>query len=66
MNTNATLLSSREQQKSIHSSEMTTIREMDNTSTHGIPVYDEDFRNTINTIKTYYHIKFFYTSYINN
>ena len=48
INTNATLLSSRQLQKSIHTSEMTTIREMDDTSTHGILDYDEDFSNTLN------------------
>ena len=37
INTNATLLSSRQLQKSIHTSEKTTIREMNDTITHDIP-----------------------------
>jgi len=46
-NTHASLLSSREKQKSTHASEMATIREKDNISTYGIPVDDDEFRNTL-------------------
>jgi hypothetical protein len=45
-NTHASLISLREKQKSIYASEMVTIREKDNISTYGIPVDDDEFRNT--------------------
>ena len=48
INTNATLLSSRQQLKSTHKSEMTIIREMDDTCTYSIPDYDENLINTLN------------------